>query len=1128
MTSFLPVSTPVAFSVSVLVKGAAVVGLAAILTWLLRTWAAAYRHAIWALGLSVALVLPVAEAIGPQWSFPELGPAEAQLAESQSADSPPEPMMQGTDSMGEEQTLRSEMQIEAESLPPASDTTSDSSETDGPPGPSTANGPSDFGSQGVVARGEALLESWAGAGPFRVLTWVWAAGALVLFGWVVAGLVRVGRRIRRAEPLTETAWADALRAAREEMGVDRPVRLYRSPSVSVPMTAGVLHPTILLPPSAAEWAEGRRRAVLLHEMAHVKRGDFLTNIAGQLACALHWINPLVWWAARQLRREREQACDDRVLATGVNAPDYSDHLVALARESLGRRRVRGALTMARPSNLKRRVQSILSRSGSRSAFSRGVAVALTGAFLIATVPVLAFGPLAGSHSVSPSEGNSEASVPQRLGDAADLDDDVHPLFQTRDISTAEQAADRLRSFHHQVDYTGGYLISEELLGRFPGSDRLWAWHALSLAQERRADSAAVIAERLRDQGTSSLWTSFGIAAGLQEVEGREQEIREAARQAFELAPNNPEVAWLKAEVLWETGKRKEAAREAYEAAHRIGDSPLLFAKAGYSYFHLARVNGGPDSLWQRAEESLRIAREMDSTSVPAFNNSGEYYRLTSKPEQAYQAYKQAARHSTSPNVHDSYWSAVRRLPGRSDSSANREIRKDIQRLKAIRPQGPNLLYEVAEEREELGDEERYTALRERLLGEYPRSPEAQWIQLNAIRAFRSTHRDSLYSTPSLKAEYKEKLRDFIDWPHHPNESLLGEAYRNLFMIVQDDSTVSVDTLLNVVKGMDKYEELNPHIVYAEAPLALAEREIALDYAAELARRGISAGKEQVRDRRTMYDTEREYQRRLAGAEARFRDALGWVYFRDGQFENAERQLQEAYSLVEPYGEHSRQNLYHLGRLHEERGDTEQAQTYYAAGLVREGHGENPNEEALKRIYRSRNGDLDGYEDYLADVRQEHQARTRKEILATRKDAPEPLPSFKMQTLEGDSLSSDELKDQITVINFWGKWCGPCVQEMPDVQTLYEKYRDNPDVRVLTIDHRDQVDELRSWIDEREFTFPVLIDRGYVQDTGITAYPTTWFVNPDGEIVFVKEGMTHNLVQEFTWRIEALLQTDSEA
>ena len=86
----------------------------------------------------------------------------------------------------------------------------------------------------------------------------------------------------------------------------------------------------MLPADASDWPEDRIRIVLGHELAHVRRGDWLVQMAAELVRSVYWFNPLVWIACRRLRLESEQACDDAVLKMGVEGSAYATELVDLA------------------------------------------------------------------------------------------------------------------------------------------------------------------------------------------------------------------------------------------------------------------------------------------------------------------------------------------------------------------------------------------------------------------------------------------------------------------------------------------------------------------------------------------------------------------------------------------------------------------------------------------------------------------------------------------------------------------------------------------------------------------------------------------------------------------------------
>jgi len=94
--------------------------------------------------------------------------------------------------------------------------------------------------------------------------------------------------------------------------------------------------------------------------------------------------------------------------------------------------------------------------------------------------------------------------------------------------------------------------------------------------------------------------------------------------------------------------------------------------------------------------------------------------------------------------------------------------------------------------------------------------------------------------------------------------------------------------------------------------------------------------------------------------------------------------------------------------------------------------------------------------------------------------------------------------------------------MPEYQKLATQYAADTTVRVLTIDYNDaNTDVLRSWLQKKGYTFTTLLDDGYLARSNLHTYPTTWFLDPNGRVVFTKVGASEKLVEEFGWRIDMI-------
>lgn len=228
--------------------------------------------------------------------------------------------------------------------------------------------------------------------PGRLIGWVWAAGAGLSLFVLAAGFWRLSMIATRSHRVTDGEWAVLAADLSRAWGLRRPVRLLQSDHPTLLVTWGFRRPTVILPAGAREWSGDRIRVVLLHELAHIQRGDWLTQLAAECLRAVYWFNPLIWMAAKRLRQESEHACDDAVLGGGVEAPEYATHLLDLARSIRDERQSWfPAPAMARPSSLERRFSAMLNGNTNRSPLTRPARIATTIAVVAITVLVAGLG-----------------------------------------------------------------------------------------------------------------------------------------------------------------------------------------------------------------------------------------------------------------------------------------------------------------------------------------------------------------------------------------------------------------------------------------------------------------------------------------------------------------------------------------------------------------------------------------------------------------------------------------------------------------------------------------------------------------------------------------------------------------
>ena len=316
------------------------------LSW--RRAAAATRHLVWFAGVATLPLLLCLSALPHTW---------------------PKPLW----SISKELDSGNQVSLTLTFMPPRAQTNSGRSVT---PGSSPSLRP-----PGAMAA-KPLAARVAG-GWLSFVARCWGGGVALGLIWLGVGQIGLRQLARYSTYVATPDWQSLLRETSQKLGLRRSVTLLQGGESVMPVTWGLLKPVVLMPAEAANWPLQRRRVVLLHELAHVKRWDCLTQTVAHLVCALFWVNPLVWLAARRMCVERERACDDLVLRSDCKASDYAEELLLIAR-TLRPARFGAGIAMARSAQLQGRIAAMIDPSRARRLRPRVLAaiIACMGALVV--------------------------------------------------------------------------------------------------------------------------------------------------------------------------------------------------------------------------------------------------------------------------------------------------------------------------------------------------------------------------------------------------------------------------------------------------------------------------------------------------------------------------------------------------------------------------------------------------------------------------------------------------------------------------------------------------------------------------------------------------------------------------
>lgn len=206
--------------------------------------------------------------------------------------------------------------------------------------------------------------------PFGTLLWTLG---------VTMGVLRLGVQLRALDA--------RVRSGKRELGVDGidGIAVVSDIRTTVPMTAWWGRHLLLFPAEWKVWPKLRLESVVRHEKAHIRRGDWFTQMIGQVVRALFWPNPLVWLLYRQMRNLAEEAADDLVLSSGVPPARYAQDLLEIARGAWAA--PVAAVPLARKAEVARRIEMVLNKNKARGAIGVGGLVTLSLVFAALATPL---------------------------------------------------------------------------------------------------------------------------------------------------------------------------------------------------------------------------------------------------------------------------------------------------------------------------------------------------------------------------------------------------------------------------------------------------------------------------------------------------------------------------------------------------------------------------------------------------------------------------------------------------------------------------------------------------------------------------------------------------------------------
>jgi tetratricopeptide (TPR) repeat protein/thiol-disulfide isomerase/thioredoxin len=707
--------------------------------------------------------------------------------------------------------------------------------------------------------------------------------------------------------------------------------------------------------------------------------------------------------------------------------------------------------------------------------------------------------------------------------------------------TEKDAVGVLKNYYVLRDYENGVEAGKVLLEKFPDNSEIQMWQILNMYRAGNPQDAVDFAEKLLIKKPDDNVLQYALASAKSRTR-RPAVIKEAIAVVdglLEKSPQNAEYIFLKISLLGsiaETAKGEEILN---------ANEALLKTKPDYLLKKAELLN-----LQNKKDESFSLlieAQKLNPEDVSAFYLQGSWLMRDKRFAEAISPLETAIK--LSPNsfqIRSAFWTAI----GNNEKNDNTAEKKDkvfadITAFVKTAKTNPKLLLKVSGVLESLKMPDKQKEFEDVLIAKYPVSLETETLLAKRIdkkilqAKFGEIDLSSVAAGPVRikpldKIDEKKRLeavlmcRQFINRPQHFDNNLLIGVYGKFLDIVRDDKSVSTAEILKLADSLSKIQPVtatagNPTSSNQNNPFSiicgtLNNRNLFVE-AEKYARIGLEKLGQKPEIPEEMRLAAASFGDFGSAEKADLLNELGKSLLKQKKIDEAEKELLKSVEISKTYN----QAFFLLGELYEGKNELEKAENNYRESYISTPQRE-PNFDKLKNVYQKRHGNLEGYEVFIGEIKKIQIEKRRQQIVSRRDPLRRDLPAFSLKDLDGKTISSTDLKGKVVLINFWATWCKPCMEEMPEIVALRDKYKENKDFVLLTINSLEDAELVKKFVAEKKFVLPLLLGENYTANNGVLSLPTTWFIDKQGKIAYSNSGYsTAGIFEEFSWKIDELLK-----